>query len=247
MFSDKDVKKILANKYTLLIIIIIGYIFNFIVYRSKVITTMMVFVFVYLIYLYGGAEKLRDESFRTPTELREDFINEQTQKEIKIHADDNFFVDNIGLYSVYEKPDEFLFLNRDKFLQQVLYNLRFIKRYDKGDFFKLMVLMDKFLRIYYCLIIDRYEPRHFDHALDIRLEILNTLYNFHVDAPLYESRNRKPLTETIKKAVEDTQAYTFRKIKNLGNKFPDQKWKIKNPRALHSGLGNLHDRYQLVV
>jgi hypothetical protein len=240
-------KDIISSRYALIIIIIVAYIYNIIVHQSKIITTLMIFVLVYFFYLYDVSSKLSNNEFLSPAELKLDYMDKITKKEIGIHKDENFFVDNTGLYQIYRKPEKFIFLPRDKYLEQVLYDLRFIRRYDHGDFSKLTILMEEFLKIYYNLIIDRYESRYFDHAMDIRLEIINTMYNFHVDAPLRETKHGRNLSQIISDSIEDVQTYTMKKIKNLGNKFPGQKYKIKNPRAISSDRHELTDNYQIVL
>lgn len=242
---DISPKIILSNKYSLIIFIIIAYVYNIIIHRSKIITIIMIFVLLYFYYLYDIRGKLSDTNFRNPDEIKLNYLDNIINKDIKIHSNNNFFVDNTGLYTVYNKPTTFVFLPRDKLFESVLYNLRSIRRYDHADYYKLVVLMEKFLKIYYNLIIDRYEPRYLDHAIDIRKEILNLMYNFHVDAPLRETKHGHPLTKIIKQSIELVQAYTYKKIKYLGNKFPEQKHKIKNPHAISQY--DLTDNYQIIV
>ena len=60
-------------------------------------------------------------------------------------------INNPNLYKVYKKPTDFYFLKNNKFLEEVIYDLRFIEKYDNADFFRMMILMDAFLKTYFSI------------------------------------------------------------------------------------------------
>ena len=139
------------NKYSLLVIIIIAFIYNIIVHRSKISILIMFIVLLYFIYLYDIQNKINNKDFQNENDLiikhSEDFIDKETDK----LKDSEFYIDSLNIYPIYKNPKKFLFLKQDKFLEKVIYDMRFIEKYDKGDYFKLIILIENFLKIYYNL------------------------------------------------------------------------------------------------
>ena len=87
----------------------------------------------------------------------------------------------------------------------------------KGDYIKLIILIENFLKIYYNLIIDRYDIDYIDILLDTRKEILNVMYNFKVDAPQY-NRKQEYIHNKIQDNIIKIQSYTHNKLKNISKK-----------------------------
>ena len=233
--------EVLRSKYLLLLLIIIAFIYNVIVFRSKIVILMMFFILLYFVYLYDIIGKLNNKELKNKEDLMKENINKILEEEIKIHKDDHY-IDNLNIYPIYNKPKEFIFLKHDKPLEEILYNLRFIEQYDKGDYFKLMILIENFLKIYYNLIIDRYDIDYVDILLDTRKEILNCMYNFKVDAPMF-SKKGKRLDKEIHKNILKTQSYTYKKIKNINKKFPTLN--LKSPNGITND--DIYDNYKIIV
>jgi Ca2+/Na+ antiporter len=235
-------KELLTNKYSLIFFIIIAFVYNIIVYRSKNIVVVMFLILLYFVYLYDIFGKLNNKELKN----KKDLITEHTTKfidnEIKTHSNGNHFIDNLNIYPIYNKPKKFIFLKHDKFLENILYDLRYIEQYDKGDYFKLIILIENFLKIYYNLIIDRYDVDYVDILLDTRKEILNIMYNFKVDAPMF-SKKGKRLDDLIHKNLLKTQSYTYKKIKNINKKYPTLN--LKSPAPIHKD--DLYDNYKIIV
>ena len=122
------------------------------------------------------------------------------------------------------------------------YDLRFIQKYDKGDYLKLIILIENFLKTYYNLIIDRYDIDYIDILLDIRKEILNIMYNFKVDAPQYDKKNRY-VHNVIQDNIVKIQSYTYQKIKNINKKYPNIQ--VKSPNGVTKK--DIYDNYKIIV
>ena len=237
-----ELKDILISKYSLLLFIIIAFIYNIIIYRSKQVVLIMFLILLYFFYLYDFQGKLNNQDLKNKEDLIKEHTDNMLEKEIKIHKDDNFYLDNMNIYPIHNKPKKFIFLRNDKFLENILYNLKFIENYDKGDYFKLMILIENFLKIYYNLIIDRYDKDYIDILLDTRKEILNTMYNFKVDAPMF-SKKGKRMDIIIHKNIIKVQSYTYKKIKNINKKYPLVN--LKSPNAITNE--DLYDTYKIIV
>ena len=235
-------KELITNKYSLLVFIIVAFVYNIIVYRSKNVVLIMFLILLYFIYLYDIFGKLNNKQLKNKNELINEHTTNIIDKEIKTHHNDNHYIDNLNIYPIYNKPKKFIFLKNDKFLEKILYNLRFIEPYDTGDYLKLTILIENFLKIYYNLIIDRYDIDYVDILLDTRKEILNIMYNFKVDAPMF-SKKGKRLDEIIHKNLLKTQAYTYKKIKNINKKYPTLN--LKSPSPINND--DLYDNYKIIV
>ena len=200
----------LSSKYSLLVLIILGFIYNVIVHKNNVLLVIMFFIIVYLFNLYNIKEKLENRTFKTDKELKEELIIDLVNKDISHHKNDKFFMDNPKLYKIYKKPTDFYFLKNNKFMEEIIYDLRFIEKYDRGDFFKMMILMDAFLKIYYYIIDDRYDYHYIDILVNhVRLELLNVINNFMVDAPMFSKNKKVRLDKHINDNLLKVQAYTI--------------------------------------
>ena len=58
------------------------------------------------------------------TDHSEEFIN----KELELIQENDYYIDSNDIYPIYKKPKKFLFLKKDKYLEKILYELRFIQK-----------------------------------------------------------------------------------------------------------------------
>ena len=237
------IRDILSNSYTLIGLIIIAFIYNIVVYNSSLVKIIMFLVFMYFLNLYKVGNKLSNSEFKTDNELKEKHINEIVEKDISHHKNNNFYIDNSNIYKIFKKPNKFTFLQKNKYLEEVIYDLRFIEKYDRADFFRMLILMNDFLKIYYNIIIDKYDETNIDILVDIRLELLNTIYNFIVDCPIYSQNKKKRIDIHIYNNLLKVQSYTYKKLKNLNKKYPN--FNVKNPRPYNKDT--MEDNYNIVV
>ena len=206
---------LLSSKYSLLILIIIGFIYNIIVYQNKFILIIMFFIIIYIFNLYDLKNKFKNEEFKTIDEFKKKNVDDLLNKDISYHKNNKLFLNNSNLYKIYKKPTDFYFLKNNKFLEEIIYDLRFIEKYDKADFSRMMILMDAFLKTYYYIINDKYDYTYTDIVVDIRLELLNTINNFMIDAPLFSKNKKIRLDKHINNNLLKVQSYTFKKLKNI--------------------------------
>lgn len=237
------IRDTLSNPYILIVFIIIAFTYNLIIYNSTIVKILMFFVVMYFLYLYRINEKLSNNEFKTTNQLKEEHVKEVVEKDISYHKNDKFYMDNANIYKIFKKPKKFTFLKKDKFLEEVLYELKFIEKYDKADFFRMLILMNDFLKIYYNIIIDKYDHTNLDILVDIRLELLNTMYNFMVDSPMYSRNKKKRHDIQIYNNLVKVQSYTYKKLKNLNKKYPQ--FNVKNPRPFNKDT--MGDNYNIVV
>jgi hypothetical protein len=234
-----------SPKYFLLYIIIFSSILNIYIYKeNRTYKLILLFVlFTYFNHLYNITGKIFNHNFQNIEDIKEQFIDNNINKTIKIHSNDNYYIDNNEIYPIYRKPKKFLFLQKNKIFQDILYDLRFIKKYDHADYYKLIVLFETFLRIYYNIINDHYDWTYIDNLVDIRKNILNVMYNFLVDAPIFNKR-RIRIDDIIHKSIIKTQSYTYTKMLNIHRKYPN-KFNPSHPRSISNN--DIKDNYQIIV
>ena len=238
-----SINSYLSSKYSLLVLIILGFIYNILVHKNNILLIIMFFVLFYIFNLYNIKEKLEHKTFKTDNEIKETLLNELVNKDISHHKNEKFYMDNPKLYKIYKKPTDFYFLKNNKFLENIIYDLRFIEKYDKGDFFKMMILMDAFLKMYYYIIDDKYDYHYIDILVDTRLELLNVINNFMVDAPMFSKNKKTRLDKHINYNLLKVQSYTFKKLKNINKKYPQ--FNPKNPKGF--SVDNINDNYNIII
>ena len=235
--------EIFNSQYSLILFIIIAFLYNIIVYRSNLNVFIMLIIFLYFLNLYDFQDRIGNKDFNNKDDVILEYTENFIDKELdKIDTANDFILDSNDIYPIYKRPKKFLFIKKDDYLKKIIYDLRFIKKYDKGDYIKLIILIENFLKIYYNLIIDRYDIDYVDVLLDVRKEILNVMYNFKVDAPQY-NRKQEYIHNKIQDCIVKVQSYSHQKLKNINKKFP--KIHIKNPRGISKK--DISDNYKIIV
>lgn len=235
--------EIFNSQYSLILFIIIAFLYNIIVYRSNLNVFIMLIIFLYFLNLYDFQDRIGNKDFNNKDDVILEYTENFIDKELdKIDTVNDFILDSNDIYPIYKRPKKFLFIKKDDYLKKIIYDLRFIKKYDKGDYIKLIILIENFLKIYYNLIIDRYDIDYVDVLLDVRKEILNVMYNFKVDAPQY-NRKQEYIHNKIQDCIVKVQSYSHQKLKNINKKFP--KIHIKNPRGISKK--DISDNYKIIV
>lgn len=237
-----NIYEIFNSQYSLILFIIIAFAYNIVVYRSNLVIIVMFVIILYFMYLYDFQNRFTNKDFKNIDEIITDHSQEFINKELELIQEDEYYIDSNDIYPIYKKPKKFLFLKKDKYLEKILYDLRFIQKYDKGDYLKLIILIENFLKTYYNLIIDRYDIDYIDILLDIRKEILNIMYNFKVDAPQYDKKKRY-VHNVIQDNIVKIQSYTYQKIKNINKKYPNIQ--VKSPNGVTKK--DIYDNYKIIV
>lgn len=237
-----NIYEIFNSQYSLILFIIIAFAYNIVVYRSNLVIIVMFVIILYFMYLYDFQNRFTNKDFKNIDEIITDHSQEFINKELELIQEDEYYIDSNDIYPIYKKPKKFLFLKKDKYLEKILYDLRFIQKYDKGDYLKLIILIENFLKTYYNLIIDRYDIDYIDILLDIRKEILNIMYNFKLDAPQYDKKKRY-VHNVIQDNIVKTQSYTYQKIKNINKKYPNIQ--VKSPNGVTKK--DIYDNYKIIV
>jgi len=244
------IKNFLSSKYSLILFILLAFLYNIIVYKSLLTTIIMFFILLYFYNLYDIQTKLKNDNFLNKTEIINKHYKNIIEENINNNGIENNnnkyklqkYIDNIDIYPLTQKNEKLLFITHDLICKEIIYQLRFIGKYDNGDYVKLILLIENFLKTYYNIIIDRYDKDYVDVVLDLRKEILNILYNFKVDCPIL-SKKKINLHNIIDKEIIKFQSYSYKKLKNLNKKYPELN--IKNPHGIHEN--DMYDNFKIIV
>ena len=118
-----------------------------------------------------------------------------------------------------------------------------MKKFNKEGYFKLVVLSDNFLNYYYNIISDNLDESNIPILIDTRNELLNLIYNFMVDAPMFSKNKNKRLDVEINNLLIKFQSYTYKKLKNVNKKYPHIS--VKNPRPTNNK--DINDKYKILL
>lgn len=102
------------------------------------------------------------------------------------------------------------YLNNDKHMIDLLFNIRFIKIFDSHKFSNIIVLFEQLMKLYIFMLGDRYDMNeYFSTFMNIRTAIIKEMYSSYLITPIKLKYIYKlnPYDE-IKKTIEDFKKHT---------------------------------------
>lgn len=102
------------------------------------------------------------------------------------------------------------YLNNDKQMIDLLFNVRFIKIFDSHKFSNIIVLFEQLMKLYIFMLGDRYDINdYFSTFMNTRKAIIKELYSSYIITPMRLKfiYNLNPYDE-IKKTIEDFNKHT---------------------------------------
>lgn len=121
---------------------------------------------------------------------------QRKNKEIKDNTTMNSFIDSLekditrnivsfkNIYTIHKAPKRIQYLRIHIPFKKFLYDLRYLKKYDKHNFLTIVILCEFFLKYHYNIIIGKYDVQTYNQIiLDVRQEMLNTLYSSIYNIP----------------------------------------------------------------
>ena len=234
--------ELLNNKYSLIVFIILAFVYNIIVYNSKVSIFLMFFVLAYFYNLYDIGGKINSKEYKNEIDRKNEYLENLFDKEMLIHNDGNFYIETES-FNNYKKSKNLDFIKNNNNLKDLIYDFKFMKKFNKEGYFKLVVLSDNFLNYYYNIISDNLDESNIPILIDTRNELLNVIYNFMVDAPMFSKNKNKRLDVEINNLLIKFQSYTYKKLKNVNKKYPHIS--VKNPRPTNNK--DINDKYKILL
>lgn len=152
----------LSNQYYY-IVILFAILFYILSKRESPILLTIIILFA-VFYYYNTYRKDNEAQFKADNSRKEDKIRDEVKDVVEL-ATDNFYI--------HKNNKEIKYLLKNKEFMDILFNIRFIKRFDKTRFSNMIVNMDKLMKIYVYILADRYDANTY---LPIFNDIKNNIY-----------------------------------------------------------------------
>ncbi len=217
--------------YILILILFVYNIYNFPKYRS--LSIVLSFIFISIILKYESLFNLSKNKF---TKSKGDL---QTSVVTKIFNNIYKYTDHIifdNLFPISKLPKHFTFIERNPYIYKIIFDLRFLEKFNKDAYYKTIILLEYFLKYYYKTITDEYDYNTvIDMLMTIRKNILNIVNEqvYSIPTKLNLPNLDYDITDTdeyLKKIVTKIRGFTYKKIKILANKNKSNKiFKYKSP------------------
>lgn len=126
-----------------------------------------------------------------------------------------------NIYQIHKAPDSLKFIKRSKEMKQLIYDLRHYMLYDEESFIKFVCLVEYFHKYHFLIVSNKYEyALYYPVMKDIRRNMINHLYSMYYNFPKYSTvTGIDDMDEYLYQKINYVQAYTFRYMRILNNKF----------------------------
>jgi len=157
----------ILNRYSYIIIIlaILYYILN----KNKSSVLLSIIIIIIAFYYFNNHIKENEVKYKTDTIKKEEKIIGEVKNIVELSTD-NFYINKNN------KKVKYLIKNKE--FMDILFNIRFIKKFDKTRYSNLIIYMDKLMKIYIYLLADRYDINTFLPIFtDIKNSIIEIFYS----------------------------------------------------------------------
>ena len=140
--------------------------------------------------------------------IKNNFNNKISKLNEDIKDKEHIIDDN---YIINKFPIELSYLTSDKILIDLILKIRFIKIFDNARYTKLLLLLEKFMKIYIFMLADRYNiSDYFSTFLQLRQSIIKELYSIYVVIPMklqyiFNVNSFDTLKEIIKEFIKHSR------------------------------------------
>jgi len=94
-----------------------------------------------------------------------------------------YITDNNNYY-LKKFPEQIDYLHKDNVLLNIVFNIRFIKRYDLEKYTNILFHIDKMYKIYMFILSGRYDiEKYFNIFIDLRNMIIREMYSIYIILP----------------------------------------------------------------
>jgi hypothetical protein len=167
----------ILNKYSYIIIILA--IIYYILSKNKSAILLTIIIIIIAFFYINNYIKENDIKSKGDITMKEDKIRDEVKDIVELDTA-NFYINKNN------KKAKFLVKNSE--FMNILFNIRFIKRFDKTRYSNMIINMDKLMKIYVYILADRYDANTY---LPIFNDIKNNIYEIFVisnDNPIVGNR-----------------------------------------------------------
>lgn len=157
----------ILNKYSYIIIILA--IIYYILSKNKSAILLTIIIIIIAFYYINNYIKVNDIKSKGDITMKEDKIRDEVKDIVELDTA-NFYINKNN------KKAKFLVKNSE--FMNILFNIRFIKRFDKTRYSNMIINMDKLMKIYMYMLADRYDINtYLPIFTDIRNNIIEIFYS----------------------------------------------------------------------
>lgn len=155
------------NKYSYIIIILA--IIYYILSKNKSAILLTIIIIIIAFFYINNYIKENDIKSKGDITMKEDKIRDEVKDIVELDTA-NFYINKNN------KKAKFLVKNSE--FMNILFNIRFIKRFDKTRYSNMIINMDKLMKIYMYMLADRYDINtYLPIFTDIRNNIIEIFYS----------------------------------------------------------------------
>lgn len=195
MITNIDISK--RNSF---FIIVFGcLIYNLFKYQNYILITLS--IIVAFAYLYS-------KNIKTPQTKRIIIEKNDIKRLIEEFTNMKYVNPSENFILLNEKPKVFKYIYIKPIFFDKIYELRFIRKYSKESILQIIVILEKFLKIFYNILSERYPIEgNIDYMKDLHYEMKNLRLVIHKHIPTYSKRihrfGKKSLRNVVDKNFEE--------------------------------------------
>lgn len=157
----------ILNKYSyILVILAVAY---YILSKNKASVLLTIIIILAAFYYINNYIKENEVLFKAEGAKKEEKIRKEVKDIVEV-ATDNFYIN--------KNSNNVKYLVKNKEFMEILFNIRFIKKFDKTRYSNMVINMDKLMKIYIYILADRYDTNTYLPIFnDIKNSILEIFYS----------------------------------------------------------------------
>jgi len=150
-------------------IIILFAVLYYILSKRNPTVLLSILILIIVFYYYNTYRNENEVQFKAESSKKEDKIRNEVKDVVELSTD-NFYL--------HKNNKDIKYLVKNKEFMNILFNIRFIKRFDKTRYSNMIVNMDKLMKIYIYILADRYDTNtYLPIFTDIKNNILEIFYS----------------------------------------------------------------------
>lgn len=182
------------SKKNVFFIIVFGcLIYNLFKYQNYILITLSILVF--FAYLYSKNIK---------TQTKKKIEKKDIKKLIEEFTDIKYVNPSENFVLLDEKPKIFKYIYIKPIFFDKIHELRFIRKYSAESILQIVVILEKFLKIFYNILSERYPIEgNIDYMKDLHYEMKNLRLVIHKHIPSYSKRIHRFGKKSLRNVVDE--------------------------------------------
>jgi len=161
------------NYYIAILIIVLIY---FIISYQNINILISIIIIIIISYFYINKIKEFDSENKQNFKNKVAVLNEDIKYRQYITDNNNYYLKKF--------PEQIDYLHKDNVLLDIVFNIRFIKRYDLEKYTNILFHIDKMYKIYMFILSGRYDIKYyFNIFIDLRNMIIREMYSIYIILP----------------------------------------------------------------